>query len=257
MKKKTNIPVQNKELTAEEIVLQIRRKMPERLRSALHQIRRDYDQLAWKIARKTSELYAFAIHLDIGATIFHSCTAAQEELDIDISAFRIYDYYLVWQCINNDEEITEQANLLPFTHLLFARQHSCSPSPKYTFREILEIDLDLMDNNQGIPVSLNRLKAKILSNGDANAYHSTRGRIAVDLQSGELLASPSSTISVVKGIFEHVESIEAGLLHLEKLAEAGNKRLIRDAIKALSSGAMITRQVVTLLVEDNSVVSSR
>jgi len=215
-------------------VHQILSQMPQRLKSAFQQIGRDNDALCWKIGDKVAETFTWTRSAQIECTIMDACIAASILMDTDYSAFRVYDFYLVAEKLPKASH-RKLVEPLPFSHLLWARQYTSTPEAKVTFLEIVNMDIQLLDSNQGKPRAKYELieevtgkktnkKAPAVITDDAGAYISLKD-----------IAPDTSVEEVITSIFDAV---------------AGQSVMYSRILENFSRGTTLTRELISQLVED-------
>jgi hypothetical protein len=226
--------------------------MPPRLRNALESLGRDNDALCWKIADKVAELNTWTISAGIQCQIFDVCNAAAIVMDTDYSAFRIYDFYLVGEKLSKPSH-RKLVEPLPFSHLLYARQHSSNTENKITFLEIVNKDIALMDENQGRPVAKytleeavtgkNRRRDKalqLLSNDDVPVFTPP-----INTPDGE-----TSTAELLKSVLDAVEYVEKSMRALEvHIKNANESILLGRAVENIARGMTLAREFTMSIVE--------
>lgn len=227
------------------------KRMPPRLKEALENLGRDNDALCWKIADKVAELNTWTITAGIQCQIFDVCNAVAIVMNTDYSAFRIYDFYLVGEKLSKPAH-RKKVESLPFSHLLYARQHSSVPENKITFLEIVNRDIELMDANNGTPVAkytleeavtgVNRRRNKALStlSGDDTPAFTPALNLEEELPLRDLLVS----------VLDAVEYVEKSMRKLEAHVKTANDSIMLGrAVENMARGMTLAREFLMTLVE--------
>lgn len=184
---------------------------PNQLRDKFHQLGRDYDALIWRTADCVTELYGWTMAANIPATIMDACNAAVAMMDADISAFTVYNWYLVGQKLRTPNQ-RRKYEALPVSHLLWARQYSESESAKVTFLEILNTDFALWDKSpSGRPPTLAALKEEITGNRVARNIRKAIESGAYSPPTFEIAADDDDAQALIKQVVEATEFISRAI----------------------------------------------
>lgn len=220
----------------ESAVKAIIRRMPDDIRDNLITISGKYTSICWEIGDEVAHLYAWVMAESIQAEVFDACIAAVSVMDLEMSAFTVYQFYLVSVELNT-EEMRDMYSVLPFSHLLWARQHANGQGKgTWTVEDILGADLLAMDENYGRPISLTKLQTKITGTSPADS--------AIIIGGG---SRPSPDFVPSSSGYEGMRS---ALLYLERevqktSAPTGEAAAIQDQIKRLISQVlMLTRRLL-------------